>query len=251
MNRISLIIKQRIFGIIFIIIAVIGGIFVFWYISNLKAKISEDAGYREIFVAGADVKKGQEVTEELIGMQKIPENIFSEKFVIDKNKILGRKVTENILEGEIITIDKLEGMESGDGLSPGFSSCIPYQLRAVSIPVNFYGDRSLIRPGDRVDIISTCYEPESGVIYSDTVLSEKEVVLIRNSPEGSRSGEENGSGDFLVDSIFNSSSVDQGYANMLIMTFYLDVSETEEIFLVLEKGVLNLSICPVSYTQGS
>ena len=99
MNRISLIIKQRVFGIIFIVIAVIGGIFVFWYISSLKAGISEDTGYMEIFVAGADVKKGEEVTEGLIKAQSIPENIFSEKFVIDKNDILGRKAAENIFEG--------------------------------------------------------------------------------------------------------------------------------------------------------
>ena len=249
MNRISLIIKQRVFGIIFIVIAVIGGIFIFWYISNLKARISEGTGYKEIFVAGTNVKKGEEVTEELIKIQKIPENIFSEKFVIEKNNILGRKVAENISEGEIITIDKLEGMESGEDLNPGFSSYIPYQLRAVSIPVNFYGDKSLIRPGDRIDIISTCYEPESGAIYSYTVLSEKEVVLIRSDLEGSFSGEKNGSGDLLADSIFDSSSVDPGYTNLLIMTFYLDALEVEEVFLALEKGVLNLSICSGSYSR--
>ena len=134
--------------------------------------------------------------------------------------------------------------------NPGFSSYIPYKLKAVSIPVNFYGDRSLIRPGDRIDIISTCYEPGSGIIYSNTVLSEKEVVLIRNDLDGNFSGEKNSSGDLLVDSIFDSSPVDPGYTNQMILTFYLDASEVEEVFLALEKGVLNLSICSGSYPKG-
>jgi Flp pilus assembly protein CpaB len=249
MNRISLIVKQRMLGIIFIIIAVVGGVFIFWYISNLKSKISEDVGYKQIFITRDDIKEGEEFTEELIEMQKVNENIFSENFIIDKDDILGKKAAENIMKGDIITVNKLEGMDSSDSLSTGFSSYIPYKLRAVSVPVSFYGDKSLIRTGDRVDILSTYYEPDSGAIYSDIVLSEKEIVLIKSDPEGNFSVEENSSGEFLIDSIFESSSVDPGYANTLILTFYLDCLEAEEVFSALEKGVLNLSICPRSYTQ--
>jgi len=250
MNRISLIIRQRILGIIFIIIAVMGGIFVFWYVSNLKARVSEDAGYREVFIAGADIEQGEEIIEGSIEVQKIPENIFSEKFITDKDIILGKKAAENILKGEIMTMDKIEGLGSNEGFSPGFSSYIPYQLRAVSVPVSFYGDKSLVRTGDRVDIVSTYYETESGNIYSDTVLTEKEIVLIGSDLEKSRSGDESGSEDFFVGSIFDSGLVDSGYVNLLILTFYLDKSEVEEVFLALEKGVLNLSICPKNYPKG-
>lgn len=249
MNRISLIVKQRMLGIVFIIIAVIGGVFVFWYISNLKSRISEDDGYRKIFITRADIKEGEEITEELIEMQKINENIFSENFIIEKDDILGKKASENIMKGDIITVDKLEGIDSSNGLSTGFSSYIPYKSRAVSVPVNFYGDKSLIRTGDRVDIISTYYEAGSGVIYSDVVLSEKEIVLIASDLGGSFSVEENGNGGSLVDSIFENSSIDYGYANTLILTFYLDCLEAKEIFSALEKGVLNLSICPRSYIE--
>jgi Flp pilus assembly protein CpaB len=249
MNRLSLIIKQRMLGIIFIVIAVIGGVFVFWYISNLKSKISEDVGYKQIFIAGADIKEGEEVKEELIEVQKINENIFSENFIMDKDDILGKKAAENIMKGDIITVDKLEGMGSSKGLKTGFSSYIPYKSRAVSVPVNFYGDKSLIRTGDKVDIISTYYETNSGAIYSDVVLSEKEIVLMRSDLVTEFSAEENGGGGFLVDSILESSSVDPDYANTLILTFYLDSLEAKEIFSALGKGVLNLSICPSSYIE--
>ncbi len=251
MNRITLIIRQKIFGIIFIIIAIIGGIFIFLYISNLKARVSEDMEYRQIFVASDDIGQGEEITEESIKMQRISGNMFSEKFVIDKDKVLGKKVIEDIMEGEIITVDKLEVTEYDNGSNYGFSSYIPDQLRAVSIPVNFYGDKSLIRTGDKVDIISTYYEPESGVIYSNTVLSEKEVVLIKSGLNESYSGEEYESGSILTGSFFDNSSAYPDYTNLIILTFYLDVSETENVFLALERGLLNLSICPGGSNRSS
>ena len=97
MNRISLIIKQRMLSIIFIIIAVIGGILVFWYVSNLKTKIPEDTGYNQIFIAKTDIKKDEEITGELIEAQKIPGNIFSEKFIMDEDKISSGKYDELLL----------------------------------------------------------------------------------------------------------------------------------------------------------
>jgi Flp pilus assembly protein CpaB len=249
MNRLSLIVRQRILGIIFIIVAVIGGVFVFWYISNLKSDISENMGYRQIFITKVDIKEGEEFKEELIELQKINENIFSDSYILEKDDILGKKAAENIMKGDIITFDKLEGVESSDGLGTGFSSYIPYKSRAVSVPVNFYGDKSLIRAGDRVDIISTYYETDSGNIYSDLVLSEKEIVFISNDPDEDLSVEGNTSGGFLVDSIFENSSIEPGYASILILTFYLDCIEVKEVFSALEKGVLNLSICSSNYVE--
>ncbi len=245
MNRISLIIKQRMFGIIFIVIAVIGGVVIFWYISNLKAKISEDADCKQVFITKTDIIQGEEITEELIESQKIPENIFTENFVTDKSEIMGKEVIEDISEGEIIIRDKIKGMEFNDGSDFSFSSYIPYDLRAVSVPVNFYGDGSFIRSGDRVDLISTYYEQESSVLCSDMVLSEKEIVFISSGRGEDYSGDEDSGGNLLIDSMFENSSVKSSYGSIqLILTFYLNTSEAEEVFLALEKGMLNLSLCP-------
>lgn len=234
-------------GIIFIVVAVIGGVFIFWYISGLKSNISENTEYRQIFITRVNIEEGEEFSEELIELQKINENIFSDSFVVEKDDILGKKAAENIMKGDIITFDKLEGMESSEGLKTGFSSYIPYKTRAVSMPVNFYGDKSLIRAGDRVDIISTYYKTDSGDIYSDLLLSEKEIVLISSDTYEDSSVEGKNGGGFLVDSIFENSSIDPGYANILILTFYLDCMEAKEVFSALGKGVLNLSICPSNY----
>src|SRR4030066_31778 len=183
MNRLSLIVKQKIISIIFLIIAVLGGIIIFWYISDLKEKIPENIEYNPIFVARVDLKKGDEITVESIEEQIITGNVFSEKFVMNKDGIIGKEVINDISKGEIITEDILEGMDSDGSFNLNFSSYIPYDLRSVSIPVSFYGDKSLLEEGDCIDLISTYYEEASGNLFSKTVLSEKEIILIGSSPK--------------------------------------------------------------------
>ena len=106
MNRINLILRQKIFSIIFILVSVLGGLFIYWYVSSLKSKIPENTQYREIYIARVDIRKGEEISEDLLEKQKLPECIFSEKFVLDKDQILGKKVGSDILKGEIIFADK-------------------------------------------------------------------------------------------------------------------------------------------------
>ena len=243
MNRLSLIVKQKIISIIFLIIAVLGGIIIFWYISGLKEKIPENIDYSPIFVARVNLKKGDEITGESIEEQKITGNVFSEKFVMDKDRIIGKEVMNDISKGEIITEDMLEGMDSDGSFDLDFSSYIPYDLRSVSIPVSFYGDKSLLEEGDCIDLISTYYEEASSSLFSKTVLSEKEIILIGSSPKDNYSENENDTGNFLVDPLITDSRSGSGYENLLIITFYLSKTEAEEVFLALERGVINISVC--------
>ncbi len=241
MNRISLIIRQRILSIIFIFISLAGGVFIFWYISSLKEKIPENINYNKIFIARNDIEKGEKITADLIEMQKISADIFSGRFIVDKNEIVGKEVITDILKGEIITRDKLEGQYATDDFSYSFSFYIPDGLRAVSVPVSFYGDRSLLNEGDRVDLISTFYEQESGNLFSEAVLSEKEVILINNNVEETYSG--NDEGNFLPGLVTEESFVGSFYHRHIIITLYLTVAEAEEIFRAIERGVVNLSLC--------
>jgi Flp pilus assembly protein CpaB len=244
MNRISLIVKQKIISIIFLTIAILGGIIIFWYINDLKGKIPENIDYRPIFVARIDIKKGDKIAGESIEEQKITGNVFSEKFVMDKDRIIGREVINDISKGAIITEDILEGIDSDGSFDLDFSSYIPHDLRAVSIPVSFYGDKSLLEEGDCIDLISTYYEEESGSLCSKTVLSETKIILIGSSPKDNYSENENSTGNFLVDPLITDSRLDSDYESLLIMTFYLSKTEAEEVFLALERGVINISVCP-------
>src|SRR4030042_5162980 len=174
MNRLSLIFRQKLFTIMFIIVSIFGGVFVFWYLNSLKAGRAEDFAGKDIFTAAADIESGQVIQEELLEMKKIPENIFNEKFIIDKSQILDKKAAGNINKGEIISKDKIEGSQTENAYLR-FSTYIQAGLRATSIPVNYYGDVSLIRVGDKVDLISTYYEKSGEQLLSEVVFGEKEV----------------------------------------------------------------------------
>ncbi len=243
MNRISLIIKQRILSIIFIIISIAGGVFIFLYVGSLKEKIPENVNYNQIFIARNDIKDDEMITADLIEMQKISADIFSGKFIIDKEEIVGKKAIADILKGEIITEDKIEKKSAGNDFSYSFSFHIPDGLRAVSVPVSFYGDSGLLNEGDAVDLVSTYYEQESGDLCSVTVLSGKELILINNGSEETYMENGNNGGNFLLGSVNEEKLEDSFYGNHIIITLYLSKNEAEEIFKAVERGVVNLSIC--------
>ena len=249
MNRLNLILRQKVFSIIFILIAVLGGVFIYWYISNLKSKIPEDMQYQEVFIAKNDIKKGEKISKDLLEKQKLPECIFSEKFILNEDQILGKEATSDILKGEIIYVDEIEGANLSYNYDLRFSSYIPKNLRAVSAPVNYFGDGLLLRVGDRVDIISTYYDQTDGELKSSTILSEKEIILVENNFENS-SYDSIKDDDFLSVTMLEEDSDSSSLSNFLVITFYLEPQEVEKIFLALERGVLNLSICSQSKDAG-
>jgi Flp pilus assembly protein CpaB len=188
MNRLNLIIRQKIFSIIFILISVLGGVFIYWYINNLKSKIPENMQYQEVFVAKNDIKKGEKISKDLLEKQKLPEHIFSEKFVLSEDQILGKEAASDILKGEIIYIDEIKGVNLSYAHNLKFSSYIPKNLRAVSVPINYFGDKvfnAVIR--DNISLAEAPsfgktifeYKPESHGA-SDYLALSKEIVKREN-----------------------------------------------------------------------
>jgi hypothetical protein len=205
MGRLAFILRHRLPVIIFVIAAVIGGVLIFWYISNKEGEISS-----------------QEISE----------------------------TQENISDTEDEDIEI-----SGENISSGhygqlLSSSIPYGLRAVSLPISFFGDVSAISGGDRVDIISVFYDPGSNELHSEIILGQKEIIIIDSNentldPENYQDATSSG---YLSDGIL--SSVSSGKNNnsqlkkILVITFYLEVTEVERTFKAIEGGQLYLSLCP-------
>ncbi len=168
MNRLSLIFKQKILSIIFILIALIGGVMVYFYISDLKSAQINDPDSKEVLISKEEISKGCEIKLEMIVRQKISRNIFSSKFISDENEILGKEAKDTILKGEIISKDKIIGINDSIDKNLKFSAYIPLSENAVTIPVIYWGDISLVNTGDKVNIISTYYEKENEILkYPD------------------------------------------------------------------------------------
>ena len=246
MNRLNLILRRRIFIIIFIILAVFGGLVIFWYLNNLKEKSNADLYGIQVFTAKTEIGSGTKISDDLIELKKIPENIFNEKFITNKKDIIGKQAVIDISKGEIISSDNIEISHQDGSNYLKFSSYIPGYLRAVSIPLYFYGDVSMLNIGDMVDVILTYYDKTSDELVSETVLRQKEIILIKGNSLSSSPEESEKKSDGI--SFFNNADYsgfdNKNNVNVLVFTFYLKPEEVEKVFLSLQKGTLNLAICP-------
>jgi Flp pilus assembly protein CpaB len=237
MNKIILFLSQRILAIVFILLAIIGSITLYSYIKDLKAKIPDHTGFSEIILARQDIAVGQEITEDLLTKQPISQNIISDKFIYNKEIIIGKTAKEDMTAGELISIDKIDDLLLEINQDISFSSYIPLDLRAVSIPVCYYGDSNYLKNGDRIDLISVFNDNETNSLISQTILENKEIIMTAST--GTPVSE---SLSFL-DSTIGDLSVRSNHADLQIITMYLEPEEIETVFLALGKGTLNISIC--------
>ena len=163
---------------------------------------------------------------------------------------------EEIQEG-IFSDGEPDSQISGEDISfKGYgkpmSSSIPYGLRAVNLPISFFGDVSAIREGDRIDIVSVVYDPGSNELYSEVILYQKEIILLGNTGKDQDSGtyqDTGGSGYFgdgILGDLPSGNDADRQLKKILVITFYLEAGEVEKAFKAIEGGQLYLSLYPAS-----
>lgn len=240
MNRLTLIVKQRIISVIMLIISVTGGIFIYLYLDYMKSSNTEIAG-QKIIVMNADIEEGEIIDRSDISIETVPEEIFSDSYLVSEESVIGKIATEEIIKGEILTKDKIEGYDDGPEIPSSISSYIPINLKAVSVPLRYYGNTDFLNKGDRIDIVSVYYDDEKSMVVSETILRAKELISLFYNTDNSIEGDEGG----LFFESFETPTIDKrgDITRSITGTFYLDEDETEAIFLALEKGVLNVAIC--------
>lgn len=144
-----------------------------------------------------------------------------------------------------------EDIFSGDQGQP-LSSSIPYGLRAVNLPISFFGDVRAIREGNRVDIISVFYDPGSNELYSEVILYQKEIILLGNTGKDQDSGiyQDTGDSGYFGDGILgdlpSGNDTSSQLKKILVITFYLEANEVEKAFKAVEGGQLYLSLYSAS-----
>ncbi len=120
---------------------------------------------------------------------------------------------------------------------------IPAGMKAVNIPVNYFGDPSMLEQGDRVDIISTYYREEEGSLYSERIINAREIIRLET--KGRMTGESSMAYEdlFIPEAAFGSgAAADVG--NIVVMTFFLTDDEVLKSFTALESGMLYIAMCP-------
>jgi Flp pilus assembly protein CpaB len=241
MNRITLFFSQRMLAVVFAVLAVTGSIFLYSYVKDLRERVPESTEFREIILAKYPIEAGQNITEDLLTRQPISQDIFSDKFIYDQSLILGKKAKEDMIAGELISIDKIDDLILEANQDIRFSSYIPSNMKSVSIPVNYYGDRQYLINGDRIDLISVFHDSETNRLVSETIMQQKEIITISSGD----SMEAYSSANF-IDNAIGDFAGNPYQGDFLIITLYLESFEIEKVFLALEKGVVHLSICSTS-----
>jgi hypothetical protein len=123
-----------------------------------------------------------------------------------------------------------------------FSTGIPPGMKAVNIPVSFFGDCSMITKSDRVDIISIYYNKESDKLDSEIILRGKEIIDFDTGQSQSENITES-VGGLILSEDYSRSGINSNIKNILIITFYLDSEEVGRALEALESGMLYLALC--------
>ncbi|MDZ7837423.1 MAG: Flp pilus assembly protein CpaB [Actinomycetota bacterium] len=233
-NRATLIIKQKILAILFLSAAAAIGIFMFWYINNLRSKIPQNENLQKVVIAGRDIAAGQIIQDSMVQVQGIPSAISSERAIRDPEKVVGEECLKDISRGEIIYSEFISGQSPGS--SSGYSSYIPQGKRLVTVPVTFYGPFELLQPGQNIDMVSVYYQQASGDMVPQTVISRKEIVMVSRGQDNPGQNQE----WFIEDSQVPEPSGSTG----CVVSIYVTGQEAETVFLALERGTINLSLCP-------
>lgn len=154
---------------------------------------------------------------------------------------------EEDLTGTEPVSEEIKVYEAGEKNSTGISNkdkayIIPAGFKAVNLPVNFFGDRSVLNEGDCVDIISTCYDRDKGMISSEKIISKKKVIHL-NYENGTGTEDYDSIRDSIIpgDLYLSGTAIDSG--KILIITFFLKDDEVLRSFTALESGILYLAIC--------
>jgi len=158
----------------------------------------------------------------------------------------GNDTSSEVPEQEIEAQDMqdMEGASeySGDPQND-LSGRIPQGMKAVNLPISFFGSSMMLKTGDKVDIISTYYNKESAMLYAETILSEKEIIALESGQ-----GQEEDSYGSIGGNIFPESSfgadINNGTNRTLIITFFLEGEEIVKSFKAIESGMLYLALCP-------
>jgi len=138
-----------------IIVGMIGAIFGYLYINKLKDNYIKGWTPRKVLVANRDIPIRTRITKNMLSVELIPERYLSPKHVLynteqDKDKIANQINLVPILKGQQITTTSIVPPSQEVGLSVN----IPPAMRSVILQIDSVDVIDLIKPNDRVDILT-------------------------------------------------------------------------------------------------
>lgn len=123
-----------------------------WQILSSQVKKQEaELDYRQVVVAGTEIKKGAVVQRGQLEVKKIPRQYTPKDALEEGGAAVGKVAQSGIVPGEILTPARLSDPEDGQA---GLAYKIPEDHRALTLTVGIEaGVAGMILPGDNVDIL--------------------------------------------------------------------------------------------------
>ncbi len=149
--------------------------------AQLKAKYEQDKARQiMVVVATGDLRKGQEITQNLFSQRPVPTNYVHEDAIYPSefDRYLGRSLTTNLGRGKPLLRSFVD-----EDFPRDFSDIIPPGKRAITITVDDVNSiGGFLRPGNRIDVFVNIPFATSG-INPAMIIAAKEAGLLELLPQ--------------------------------------------------------------------
>jgi pilus assembly protein CpaB len=212
--------------IIALIVSLLGAALLAIYIRRFEEEASGGEPIK-LLVAVKPIEAGTQITEDMLANRAVPRAYLEDRAVLDaeRAKVIGLRVGHTVqAQQTLMWTDLAIAMEKGRSLS----SLIQPGLRAVTVRTKGGEDKSfaLIRPGDRIDVIATMPQGQTGDARSSVVLLQNVLVLAVGGDTGAE----------VIDKPTAQQQAD------MVLSLSLNVPEAQLLALATEKGILTVAL---------
>ena len=185
---------MKMFRVLVLVVALAAGGIAAWLALNMTpgeapaptvVELAPQIQTQDVLVAAADIGMGQRLSAENVRWQRWPDEAIHEAYIQKQAKpeaieeLQGTIVRSQFIAGEPIREVKLARAESGF-----MSAILPSGTRAIAVRVSAQSTAGgFILPNDRVDVVQTFSQGETGGTVSRTILTNVEVLAIDQTVE--------------------------------------------------------------------
>ncbi len=185
---------MKLFRVLVLVVALAAGGIAAWLALNMTpgeapaptvVELAPQIQTQDVLVAAADIGMGQRLSAENVRWQRWPDEAIHEAYIQKQAKpeaieeLQGTFVRSQFIAGEPIREAKLVHADSGY-----MSAILPSGTRAIAVRVSAQSTAGgLILPNDRVDVVQTFSQGETGGTVSRTILTNVEVLAIDQTVE--------------------------------------------------------------------
>ena len=163
------------------VIALVVFLLIYFTLTRLTAQkpnVAVPPANVQIVVAQTDIAAREIVRENMLRLKEVPSNAVPAGAVRRTTDLIGRPVKVGIVEGEVITAQKLYPSAADAGLS----GRIPPNCRAVTVGISdVTGVAGFAQPGDYVDVMVVSSQVEPNKVTSEMVLQNVLLLAINKS----------------------------------------------------------------------